>query len=329
MRKRDAARALCRAATGVAGCLAFLSLFFVGWLKIGQLSRPEQVMPAISPIEMPCSVAENAVVQKPYLWVYWENVNGNPTPGYISLCRKAMHKHCDNSFNVVELDNHKIYDYLPELRQVESNPENKFSRLSIAQRVDYYRIALLEKYGGLYIDADMLVMQDLKPLIDKLEKYDFVGWGAFHPDYYSKPQNGLMASRPHGVLMSNLLRNINKHVLKKDTLDYFDLGRNIIELTLTTLINTIGYEYYHFAGPNDGLKDKNGEVVFMDRMFSDQPTEYADMQNLLMITLYNAEITNAEIENKQPLGSVKKMTEEQLLAQNTNFTKFMRMSLGL
>ena len=54
----------------------------------------------------------------------------------------------------IKLDEKNIYDYLPELK----NKNFNFSNLYIAQKVDYYRIFLLYKYGGLYLDADTLVL---------------------------------------------------------------------------------------------------------------------------------------------------------------------------
>ena len=36
---------------------------------------------------------------------------------------------------------------------------------------------LLYKYGGLYVDADTIVLRDPIEIIHKLQKYDFVGFG--------------------------------------------------------------------------------------------------------------------------------------------------------
>ena len=49
--------------------------------------------------------------------------------------------------------------------------------LIIAHKVDIYRIMLLKKYGGLYLDSDIIVLKDPIDIINKLECYDFVGFG--------------------------------------------------------------------------------------------------------------------------------------------------------
>ena len=77
--------------------------------------------------------------------------------------------------------------------------------------MDYYRILLLYKYGGLYIDADTLVLRDPIEIIEKLKNYDFVGFGCtgLKCNYgYGNPSNGILASRPNTKLMRNIKNNI-------------------------------------------------------------------------------------------------------------------------
>ena len=49
------------------------------------------------------------------------------------------------------------------------------SGLQPAQRADYIRAFLLQRYGGLWVDADCLVMKSLQPVLDLLAHSDFVG----------------------------------------------------------------------------------------------------------------------------------------------------------
>ena len=85
--------------------------------------------------------------------------------------------------------NYYLQDLRPDLDE----------KLSIPQKTDYYRYALLYKYGGIWLDFDTIVMQDLKPLYDNLEKYDYIGSGC-HSDHCKKtgypfPSNWMMMSR--------------------------------------------------------------------------------------------------------------------------------------
>ena len=37
-------------------------------------------------------------IEKPYLWVYWQNKDGKPTPPIIELCLEIMSKRLSNNF---------------------------------------------------------------------------------------------------------------------------------------------------------------------------------------------------------------------------------------
>jgi hypothetical protein len=223
----------------------------------------------------------------PILWLYWEG----EMPEYIKMCKETIYKHCSESFIIMFLNDKNIYNYLPELKEKQID----FSNLKIAQKVDYYRILLLYKYGGLYMDMDILVMKDLSEIMDKLKKYDFVGFGCTGARCkygYGKPSNWLLASRKQTILMRNILdsyekklRNINLNKIKN--IGYFDFGKNIIWEELDKLIKN-GYKYYHYPNTFDGTRDKNGYWVTMGRLFSDERDElieYDYPDDLLVVVL--------------------------------------------
>lgn len=257
--------------------------------------------------------------RKPYLWVYWEDINGTKMPGYISLCRKTLYKHCNTSFTIVELDEKNIYKYLPELKIIEQ--KINFNDLKIAQKVDYYRVMLLCKYGGLYIDSDMIVMKDLYEIIEKLEAFDFVGFSRYSLDKeyhitYGKPQNWIMASRSQGTLVTKLLESMNQ--ILESRLRYHDLGKYLLATTLKALIEG-GYKYYHYSDDIDGTKDFYGRFVSMSRIFSSTPIKYKNPQNILFIAMSNYHISN--------MYNIKQLTEAQLLKGPSNFAFFIQESL--
>ena len=101
--------------------------------------------------------------QKSKIWMYWETLPGKTKPGYIDLCYESVLYYCGECFDVILLDERTIYNYLPEIRNID------LSKLQIAQRVDYYRYSLLDKYGGIWLDADILVVKCFCPLYKNLE----------------------------------------------------------------------------------------------------------------------------------------------------------------
>jgi hypothetical protein len=266
---------------------------------------------------------QNMKSNKPNLWLYWE---GPPMPSYIEMCKETIYKHCSNSFNIIFLNDKTINEWLPELNEKKID----LSRLKIAQRVDYYRILLLYKYGGLYMDIDILVMKDPIEIINKLnDEIDFVGFGCTGNvcKYgYGKPSNWLLASKPNTILMKNVLEScenkinlINKKELNNKDINYFDLGKFIIWEELEKL-NKSGYKYFHYPNSIDGTRDVNGHWVTMGRLFSSKEIDYEDERNLMLVVLYNSDLDDFD-------KSFRTKTKEELLNYNINFVKYYKRSI--
>jgi hypothetical protein len=254
---------------------------------------------------------------KPYLWQYWDNIDGNKTPSYIELCFKTVDKHCTNSFNIIRLNKDNISKYLPELKTL--SIYNKIDKLIIAHKVDLYRIMLLKKYGGLYMDADTVVLKNPIEVIDKLDKYDYVGFGCTGivcKNGYGQPSNWIMASRKNGILVSKVLDNMINKIVEKDKFDYHDLGKLVLWNELKTLLNK-DYKYYQYPNKVDGSRDKNGFWIDTDIAFSNNKIEYDDEENMLFFVVYNHSIPK----------NIKELSEEEILKKDWNFTKFVKKSI--
>ena len=261
-------------------------------------------------------------INKPYLWLYWEGI----MPAYIDMCKETIYKHCSNSFNIIFLNDKNIDDYLPELK--EKNLD--FSKLRIAQKVDYYRIFLLYKYGGLYMDIDILCMRNPIEIINKLNDVDFVGFGCtgnICKYGYGKPSNGIMASKPNTELMKNILthyemklKEINKKDITNKDINYFDFGKFIIWEELDKLIKNNNYKYFHYPNIFDGTRDVNGRWVTMGRLFSNNEIIYDDESNLLFVVLYNSDLDDFD-------KSYRDKSREELLKLDINFTKYYKKSI--
>ena len=192
------------------------------------------------------------------IWMFWENKNGGKTPVLIDLCIKTVKKHCSKKFNINILNENKIHDYI-------SNIPKNLNKLPIAQKTDYYRIALLYKYGGIWLDADTIVMRDLSPIIAKLKYYDFVGFGCTGhkcKNGYPRPSNQAIASRPRGILMREVLYRLNKLLsMNIDTHNYFKYGKIQIWNSIKLLQSKTNYHYFHYDSSYDGSRKKNGRWV--------------------------------------------------------------------
>jgi hypothetical protein len=260
---------------------------------------------------------------KPYMWIYWENIP-NPlskivrTPDLIELCHETVIKNCSKSFNIVFLNNHNISKYLPQLERLNLD----MNGIEIAHRVDLYRVMLLYIYGGVYLDADCLVLRDPIEIISHLKKYDFVGFGCTDmicTNGYPRPSNWILCSRPKSILMEEYLKRMIKLFKNRNgrTFGYHEIGKHLLWEVIKDLMRFTNYSYYHYDQSFDGSRDKNGKWVQSDQIFSNTPIDYLDENQMMFLVFYNSSLTN-EIRN---------MTRKQLLESNLNISRFFKKAL--
>lgn len=255
--------------------------------------------------------------QLPYLFQYWDTINGTKVPDYISLCMETVDRHCGKDFQVIRLNKNNIFDYLPELIPF----KQKLESLIIAHQVDIYRILLLYKFGGIYLDADIIVMKRLTDLIQKLKKNDFIGFGCTGNKCkygYGKPSNWILGAQKSSILMKNIFEDQISKLKQNIKFDYHDLGKNIIWVHLDNLIKN-GYTYFHYPNTVDGTRDIDGNWIDSSIVFSNKKINYDDENNFMFYVFYNSGVDQ----------KIKKMSKDEILSCDWNYTKFVKKSLGL
>lgn len=275
----------------------------------------EKIKPKYPPIKTPRNI-----------WVYWENINRTKYPTHIKLCLDTIKKHLGTKYNLVILNEKSIKEYLPDVRK-------DFDNLKVAQKVDYYRIALLYKYGGIWLDADIIMMSDLEPIFRKLDEgYDYVGFGCTGSQCSNgkfKPSNWILGARPQSVLMELVLQKLDTKLSNRDKdkeskdSEYHDYGKLIIWEALDDL-KPLGYDYYHFTSEYDGTRDSNSNWVHTPQFFSTSPTKLLDSSKVMFMVLYNAEISD----NKK-LHWVRDCSDTELLYSKIWLGELYRKALGI
>jgi len=187
------------------------------------------------------------------IWMYWETLPGKTKPGYIDLCINSVKYNCGKCFDVIVLDNHTVLNYIPEIKNINLN------NLNLPQKVDLYRYFLLEKYGGIWLDADILVLKCIFPLFEKLKNYDYVGFGCGYDnetckktmDGYSKPLNWFMISKKNTPFIqcvkNKALNKINKANTLNQPLPYHAIGKVILNECYEKLNKNNVWEYFHVS----------------------------------------------------------------------------------
>ena len=167
------------------------------------------------------------------IWMYWEDPPGRKKPYYINLCQLLIKRKNPES-HVIILNPQNINNYI--------NVPSGWSQLKhIAHRADYARVAILYKYGGIYIDSDMIMLNSLDPIFQLLKKYDFIAYEYQSPlknkrkkyDINDIKENitkntyripiGFLATKPENPLFKIWLEKINEKFTKTK-------GHNLIEM---------------------------------------------------------------------------------------------------
>lgn len=155
-----------------------------------------------------------------YVWV-----GGNPKPEKIQTCMKTWKKH---------LGDYKIIEWNESNFDIHENKyvEQAYKQKKWAFVSDYIRAKAVYEYGGIYLDTDVLVLDDLKDLLDNK---CFVGF-----ENKDNPFTAVFGAE-------------KGHPLIKDMLDYYnDRDFEFDSSDQMAGVNTVSV--------SDILKDKYGAV---------------------------------------------------------------------
>ncbi len=200
------------------------------------------------------------------IYSYWETPKGKIKPAYIDLCYESLLKHCGDTFDI-----HRM-----------SECDSPKELHTINHKTDWLRANLVYENGGFWIDADMLVMQDLTPLIKLVEEHGFCGIPGF---FGAKRKN---------KLLKEWIRDMEKLFKSKKDMVFSDL--------ILPLLKNSGFkEFEHFTKEMICPLYHTGEEFW--RFFEDRELEDYVTDNTYIVTLYNSAFDE----------KVKNMTASELL----------------
>lgn len=247
----------------------------------------------------------NPFVRRAPLWLYYEVAPHQwKRPEYLNLCLETVQKHCGRRFRVVPLTRYDIYKYIPDLRK------DIWYLCSHHQRMDFMKWELLSRYGGLFLDADVLVVRDLTPYLNKLAEHDFVAFGRetlpSTPSSLTSPPTQqpiwpatwAMASRPRGQLATLarqrshwLLDNKRSLVRPKDDIDtthHYVFGKTMLWECMTILQrhSTPEQSWKYFLVDSRCVgNDAQNQPYTKDRLLTNESIDEKCVQTMHLIPL--------------------------------------------
>ena len=156
------------------------------------------------------------------VWTYWEG----PCPAWIRACRRTIAEHAPR----LRVLNPESFDLLRD-----RDRDIDLSCLHAPHRADYIRAFLLWRYGGLWIDADCLVLQSLQKVLDLLASHDFVG----HRERSGLVSNGFIAAQPGSRIASEFYDRVSETLRARRPLGWTSLGSTPLNSVLAA-----GHRWY-------------------------------------------------------------------------------------
>ncbi|GAA6160585.1 hypothetical protein NBRC116589_27590 [Ruegeria sp. HU-ET01832] len=265
------------------------------------------------------------------IWMYWENLPGRRMPTYLKMCFEIARQRLSGRLQL--LDPQKIQSLLGDIEidfsKIHMSDPN---RNPLALKVDYYRAALLKKYGGLWLDVDCVVRKDIIPeLKEALSSFDF--WGMQKTETSGIVTNNIMASRPSGTLISEYLiamDDLLKYKIEKnETFNWTEIGaelltpiveknKSICKLEFESKVHPVNYtEHEKFWTRRDDLLDlddrvKSANIVMLyNAMFTDAQKSFTRRQILNQNSLMGALMREGlSFQNEVPASSKKNFAEK-------------------
>jgi hypothetical protein len=146
-------------------------------------------------------------------------------PGWIAQCLETIRRHAPGLRVLGPAEFDALWD---------QDRDISLSHLHIAQRADFIRAFLLMRHGGLWIDADCIVMRDLAPLLARLNRFEVIA----HRERQGFFSNAFLAFRRQSALAARFYQTICARLRARRPLTWTALGNEpLTEILQTALEN--------------------------------------------------------------------------------------------
>jgi len=136
----------------------------------------------------------------------------------IKILRNLIYYHLEKKCKIHLINDKNINNYIKEI-------PNYFYNLCPAHQADYVRVNVICDKGGIWLDSDTLVLNDLNCLFNLLEQKD----GFFIKENNTHICNGVFGSKANTPLMIEWKNTMNKILLNNKNISWTSIGSNLLE----------------------------------------------------------------------------------------------------
>lgn len=219
------------------------------------------------------------------IWRYWEG----PKPSYIEKLERQPLRFV-NCARLIYLTNKTVKDFIPDL------PFGVGRLQARAHKADVIRSFLLMRYGGLWLDADILILKNIDHLFEELEQSNktllsFNDTGQLVPG--DRLRIGVLAAKPHCPIITDWNKHQVGYIKYNKKFNWTHIGSDMI---------TNSAERH----PNNVILRKLSEIEPIPWQKAHLFYENIDINDVIksyhtMISFHNSQLLNKEFSND--LGS--------------------------
>ncbi len=166
------------------------------------------------------------------IFTFWEPKD-KLTP-YLKLCRRTWEINIPE-FDIITLDYSNIHHYIDK----DFYDISFIKKLTLPMQKDAIMVAVLYKHGGLFLDIDTLILNDISPLMDKLQNSEVIMFNRHMAFIASKAGSQVVSLWLKGI-QSKLsdLQNMDKKV----ELNWDFIGNSVLTNVMDEMINVMPIE---------------------------------------------------------------------------------------
>jgi hypothetical protein len=172
------------------------------------------------------------------VWIFWNEPINNKTNFSVRLCYDIVKKECKGyNINMLTLENYKKYVTDNKIINLIDN-----KKLSYAHISDILRLYVIYKYGGIYLDASIILLDSLEWVYN----YNNMGYNLImykntvhsNPSEYKTPvlENWFIAASPNNEFLKLTLEKLVEIFEKKD-----------LDIELKYLLSNKDVNYQNFS----------------------------------------------------------------------------------
>ena len=139
------------------------------------------------------------------IFAFWESPN--PIPAYLELCKESWIKNIPNC-KIHILNHSNLYQYIGDTYDME-----QLKSISFAMQSDIISAAVLEKFGGLFLDLDCIVTDNIFDVFNKISDTKLISFG--RPDSNAIHLAVLYCAKPGNPILSEWRKTAQDRLINK------------------------------------------------------------------------------------------------------------------